>query len=132
MAFFLQQQGQNLVISKEIITLFQTDRFELLNLSNNDSEQRTFVNKLSDFVYQPRAKDSSMIELRIFLFNRFLPLERLYFNLDDLDKTIITLPEMEKRDFEKTTLKEEINISSLKEEFRNQLKEKINYVLAER
>lgn len=133
MAYYLQQSGQNLVVSKEIQVLFSTDRFEIVNLRKNTKETRTFPNKINDFVYQPDAK-SDIYELRVYLFDTYLPLDRVYFNIDNLSKTKEELPPQEKRQF--VEKKKEVKIKttktkveSLKSEFQKKVKEIVENVL---
>ncbi len=133
MAYYLQQNGQNLVVSKEIQVLFSTDRFEIVNLGKNTKETRTFPNKINDFVYQPDAK-SDIYELRVYLFDTYLPLDRVYFNIDNLSKTKEEIPPQEKRQF--VEKKKEVKIKttktkveSLKSEFQKKVKEIVENVL---
>ncbi len=133
MAYYLQQNGQNLVVSKEIQVLFSTDRFEIVNLGKNTKETRTFPNKINDFVYQPDAK-SDLYELRVYLFDTYLPLDRVYFNIDNLSKTKEEIPPQEKRQF--VEKKKEVKIKttktkveSLKSEFQKKVKEIVENVL---
>lgn len=133
MAYYLQQSGQNLVVSKEIQVLFSTDRFEIVNLGKNTKETRTFPNKINDFVYQPDAK-SDIYELRVYLFDTYLPLDRVYFNIDNLSKTKEEIPPQEKRQF--VEKKKEVKIKttktkveSLKIEFQKKVKEIVENVL---
>ncbi len=133
MAYYLQQSGQNLVVSKEIQVLFSTDRFEIVNLGKNTKETRTFPNKINDFVYQPDAK-SDIYELRVYLFDTYLPLDRVYFNIDNLSKTKEEIPPQEKRQF--VEKKKEVKIKttktkveSLKSEFQKKVKEIVENVL---
>ncbi len=133
MAYYLQQDGQNLVVSKEIQVLFSTDRFEIVNLGKNTKETRTFPNKINDFVYQPDAK-SDIYELRVYLFDTYLPLDRVYFNIDNLSKTKEEIPPQEKRQF--VEKKKEVKIKttktkveSLKSEFQKKVKEIVENVL---
>ncbi len=133
MAYYLQQDGQNLVVSKEIQVLFSTDRFEIVNLGKNTKETRTFPNKINDFVYQPDAK-SDIYELRVYLFDTYLPLDRVHFNIDNLSKTKEEIPPQEKRQF--VEKKKEVKIKttktkveSLKSEFQKKVKEIVENVL---
>ncbi len=133
MAYYLQQSGQNLVVSKEIQVLFSSDRFEIVNLGKNTKETRTFPNKINDFVYQPDAK-SDIYELRVYLFDTYLPLDRVYFNIDNLSKTKEEIPPQEKRQF--VEKKKEVKIKttktkveSLKSEFQKKVKEIVENVL---
>lgn len=131
MAYYLQQQGQNLLVSKEIRNVFQTDRFEIINLSNKEAQQRIFTNIVNDFVFQVDTNHSSLFELRLFLFNRYIPLERIFFNLDDLAKDVVSLLPMKKRVLSpvRKDMAMQEKIDALQDEFENKIKRKINNVL---
>ncbi len=133
MAYYLQQSGQNLVVSKEIQFLFSTDRFEIVNLGKNTKETRSFPNKINDVVYQPEAK-SGLYELRVYLFETYVPIDRVYFNMEKLDKTKEELSLQIKRQF--VERKKEVKIKttktkveSLKNEFQKKVKEIVENVL---
>ncbi len=133
MAYYLQQSGQNLVVSKEIQVLFSTDRFEIVNVNKNTKETRSFPNKINDVVYQPEIK-SGLYELRVYLFETYIPIDRVYFNDENISKTKEELPEQTKRQLveakkEVKVKKTKTAVESLKSEFQKKVKEIVENVL---
>ena len=127
MAYFIQQDKDNIVISKEIVTLFQVTTFKILNLNNDDITSYTFSDTGEDFYVQDKLKESGVYELLIPLFNQDIPIERLYYDVENLTKTRIMVPKLGKR----IVLREEDKTKrmQLEEEFYEKVKEKAEHVL---
>lgn len=127
MAYFIQQDKDNIVVSKEIVTLFQVTTFKILNLNNDDITSYTFSDMGEDFYVQDKLKESGVYELLIPLFNQDIPIERLYYDVENLTKTRIMVPKLGKR----IVLREEDKTKrmQLEEEFYEKVKEKAEHVL---
>ncbi len=127
MAYFIQQDRDNIVVSKEIVTLFQVTTFKILNLNNDDITSYTFSDTGEDFYVQDKLKESGVYELLIPLFNQDIPIERLYYDVENLTKTRIMVPKLGKR----IVLREEDKVKrmQLEEEFYDKVKEKAEHVL---
>ena len=127
MAYFIQQDKDNIVVSKEIVTLFQVTTFKILNLNNDDITSYTFSDTGEDFYVQDKLKKSGVYELLIPLFNQDIPIERLYYDVENLTKTRIMVPKLGKR----IVLGEEDKVKRmhLEEEFYEKVKEKAEHVL---
>ncbi len=127
MAYFIQQDRDNIVVSKEIVTLFQVTTFKILNLNNDDVTSYTFSDTGEDFYVQDKLKESGVYELLIPLFNQDIPIERLYYDVENLTKTRIMVPKLGKR----IVLREEDKVKrmQLEEEFYDKVKEKAEHVL---
>ncbi len=127
MAYFIQQDKDNIVVSKEIVTLFQVTTFKILNLNNDDITSYTFSDTGEDFYVQDKLKESGVYELLIPLFNQDIPIERLYYDVENLTKTRIMVPKLGKR----IVLREEDKTKrmQLEEEFYEKVKEKAEHVL---
>ncbi len=127
MAYFIQQDRDNIVVSKEIVTLFQVTTFKILNMNNDDVTSYTFSDTGEDFYVQDKLKESGVYELLIPLFNQDIPIERLYYDVENLTKTRIMVPKLGKR----IVLREEDKVKrmQLEEEFYDKVKEKAEHVL---
>lgn len=127
MAYFIQQERDNIVISKEIVTLFQVTTFKILNLNNDDITSYTFINTGEDFYVQDKLSESGVYELLIPLFGQDIPIERLYYDVEDLTKPRIKIPKLGKR----IVLKQEdvVKRMQLEDEFYDKVKEKAEHVL---
>lgn len=127
MAYFIQQDKDNIVVSKEIVTLFQVTTFKILNLNNDDITSYTFSDMGEDFYVQDKLKESGVYELLIPLFNQDIPIERLYYDVENLTKTRIMVPKLGKR----IVLGEEDKTKrmQLEGEFYEKVKEKAEHVL---
>lgn len=127
MAYFIQQERDNIVVSKEIVTLFQVTTFKILNLNNDDITSYTFINTGEDFYVQDKLSESGVYELLIPLFGQDIPIERLYYDVEDLTKPRIKIPKLGKR----IVLKQEdvVKRMQLEDEFYDKVKEKAEHVL---
>ncbi len=127
MAYFIQQERDNIVVSKEIVTLFQVTTFKILNMNNDDITSYTFINTGEDFYVQDKLSESGVYELLIPLFGHDIPIERLYYDVEDLTKPRIKIPKLGKR----IVLKQEdvVKRMQLEDEFYDKVKEKAEHVL---
>ncbi len=127
MAYFIQQENDNIVVSKEIVTLFQVTTFKIRTLKNDVVKVYTFSDIEKDFYVQDGLMESGFYELRIRLFDHDIPIERTYFDLDDPQTMKVKVPTLSKR----VVLREEDIIlrNNLEDDFYEKVKEKVGNVL---
>lgn len=127
MAYFIQQEKDNIVVSKEIVTLFHVTSFKIRSLNDDDVKSYTFSDTGKDFYVQDGLRQSGFYELLIHLFNHDIPIERVYFDADYLDMSKVTVPVMKERFIEKQ--EDAVLRQQLMEEFYEKVKEKVEHVL---
>lgn len=126
MAYFLQQDKDNLVISKEIISLFSVKRVRLVRVMDGYSEVYEFKDLESDLYIQDDLRQSALYELQVSLFGFDLPIDRAYFNDQDFEKQRRKLPPLKRRvisSFHTDRVKES------EREFYRKVKENVEHVL---
>ncbi len=127
MAYFIQQEKDNIVVSKEIVTLFQVTSFKIRSLNDNEIRSYTFSDVGKDFYVQDGLSASGFFELQIRLFDHDIPIERVYFDADYPNMTKVTVPKTKKRVI---TKQEDIEMRmKLENEFYEKVKEKVEHVL---
>lgn len=124
--YFIQQEGDNIIVSKEIIRLFQVDSFKIYSYSDQKCKTYSFSGD-EDFYLQDGLKESGIFELRIHLFNQDIPIDKVYFNIQDIKKTKIKLPTLKKRKIPNEDYL--IKAKEVEIEFYQKVKENIEHVL---
>lgn len=126
MAIFIQQDGDNLVISKEIIPLFSVKSVRLVRVMDGYSEVYEFKDLESDLYIQDDLKQSAIYELQVPLFGFELPIDRVYFNNQDFEKQWRKLPPLKKREISSFHTNQ---VRESEKEFYRKVKENVEHVL---
>ena len=125
--YFIQQKDDNLIISKEIIPLFQTNTFKIFSHIDHSIKTYTFINANQDYYLQDGLKESGIFELLVSLFNQDIPIDKVYFNLQDVSATKIDLPTLKLRKIPEEDYFMKAN--EIENEFYQKIKENIEHVL---
>jgi hypothetical protein len=91
MGYFIQQSQDQLVIAIEILKIYQTNRIRLRLMDDEAYEvEKRLVDR--NIYFDPEHVDQGLFELSIYLFDEWMPLERIWFNRDFFEKSSVMYP----------------------------------------
>lgn len=91
MGYFIQQDGINVFVHKEIAEIFQIDKVKIVNLTTKKEEVRTI--NISDIFYSENHYEKCIYELLIYKYDEWLPIEKVNYDPDQIKKVMSPYPE---------------------------------------
>lgn len=127
MNVYIQQNNLQLVISKEVKTVYNTDSVMLHNLVTGKCEK--MIASEQDIFYEMGANAPCFIELLILKGEDYIPLERIYFDPHNNKK--ISIPVSLPEPIEKKTMEVQQPVHAVKQTKKKLMQKNINDYVGE-